>query len=209
MAVPDDQDDERELIMDAAYRCLLASEGVSVAITDILHAAGLSTRAFYRHFASKDSLLLALFRRDCERVTAELTSSIQRRNASPPPRADPELRGDPPSPRFRRGTRAVPDHTGRGPLGDPASGRRGWLLPLGGPAGRRRADPGGSRPSPGPPAPVPASRQPHRDGGPGHRLRLPRPRRVRRHRRLILTGPGHGPGIRGASVGMTVVTTGR
>lgn len=76
MAVPDDQDDERELIMDAAYRCLLASEGVSVAITDILHAAGLSTRAFYRHFASKDSLLLALFRRDCERVTAELTSSI-------------------------------------------------------------------------------------------------------------------------------------
>ncbi len=76
MAVPDDQDDERELIMDAAYRCLLASGGVSVSITDILHAAGLSTRAFYRHFASKDSLLLALFRRDCERVTAELTASI-------------------------------------------------------------------------------------------------------------------------------------
>ncbi|SNQ46240.1 Transcriptional regulator, TetR family [Frankia canadensis] len=75
MAVQIDQGREREQIMNAAYRCLIASEGASVSITDILQAAGLSTRAFYRHFASKDSLLLAMFRRDSERVTAELSAA--------------------------------------------------------------------------------------------------------------------------------------
>ncbi|HVW42944.1 MAG TPA: TetR/AcrR family transcriptional regulator [Amycolatopsis sp.] len=59
---------ERAAVMDAAYRALTASKGASVSVTDILRAAGLSTRAFYRHFESKDELLLALFRRDAERV---------------------------------------------------------------------------------------------------------------------------------------------
>lgn len=71
------QDDEQNMIMDAAYRCLVRSEGTTVSITDILDAAGLSTRAFYRHFASKDSLLLAMWRRDSERVMAELTAAAQ------------------------------------------------------------------------------------------------------------------------------------
>jgi AcrR family transcriptional regulator len=62
-------------IMDAAYRCLASSNGGSVSVTDILRTAGLSTRAFYRHFESKDNLLLAMFRRDSERVLTELQSS--------------------------------------------------------------------------------------------------------------------------------------
>ncbi|MFJ6852427.1 TetR/AcrR family transcriptional regulator [Streptomyces sp. NPDC091271] len=67
---------ERACIIDAAYRVLAASEGASASVGDILAEAGLSTRAFYRHFGSKDDLVLAMFRRDTDRVMAELQSSI-------------------------------------------------------------------------------------------------------------------------------------
>jgi len=68
--------DERMRIIDAADRCLTARDGATVSVTDILAEAGLSTRAFYRHFESKDSLLLALFRRDSERLAAGLDSAV-------------------------------------------------------------------------------------------------------------------------------------
>ncbi|MFI0408127.1 TetR/AcrR family transcriptional regulator [Actinomadura sp. 3N508] len=63
---------ERTRIIEAAYRCLAEAQGAPVSITEILTAAGLSTRAFYRQFESKDALLLAMFRRDGGRVMAEL-----------------------------------------------------------------------------------------------------------------------------------------
>lgn len=63
---------ERERIIKAAYHCLDEAGGGSASVNDILRAAGLSTRAFYRHFDSKDDLLLAMFRRDSERLLAEL-----------------------------------------------------------------------------------------------------------------------------------------
>jgi AcrR family transcriptional regulator len=69
-----DTTSERAKIVAAAYRLLTASDGASVPITDILAAAGLSTRAFYRHFDSKDALLLAMFRSDSDRVLAELNA---------------------------------------------------------------------------------------------------------------------------------------
>jgi AcrR family transcriptional regulator len=49
-------------IINAAYRCLAAAAGAPVSITDILEEAGLPTRAFYRHFESKDALLLSMLR---------------------------------------------------------------------------------------------------------------------------------------------------
>jgi AcrR family transcriptional regulator len=73
---------ERTRILDAASRLL--SAGRSLAVTDVLEGAGLSTRAFYRHFESKDALLLALFRRDSERVNAQLEAAV---DAAPSPRA--------------------------------------------------------------------------------------------------------------------------
>ena len=79
MAAPDPS--ERARIVDAASRLL--SAGRSLAVTDVLDAAGLSTRAFYRHFESKDALLLTLFRRDSERVTARLQAEA---DAAPTPR---------------------------------------------------------------------------------------------------------------------------
>ena len=66
---------ERAKIMEAAYRVLAANEGAAVSIADVLSAAELSTRAFYRHFDSKDGLLLAMFRRDADRVLAELQTA--------------------------------------------------------------------------------------------------------------------------------------
>ncbi|GAA0734554.1 TetR/AcrR family transcriptional regulator [Dactylosporangium roseum] len=65
---------ERSRIIEAAYRCLADSNGGGVSVNGILTAAGLSTRAFYRHFDSKDGLLLAMFRRDSGLVHDELTA---------------------------------------------------------------------------------------------------------------------------------------
>ena len=65
---------ERARIMDAAYRTLVANEGVTLSMTELLTTARLGTRAFYRHFASKDELLLALFRRDAGRLGERLAA---------------------------------------------------------------------------------------------------------------------------------------
>ena len=66
---------ERTRIMDAAYNCLATSNGEGVSVTSILRVAGLGTRAFYRHFDSKDSLLLALFHRDSDALYARLEAA--------------------------------------------------------------------------------------------------------------------------------------
>jgi AcrR family transcriptional regulator len=47
-------------------------------LTEILAECGLSTRSFYRHFSSKDDLLLQLYRRDAERATDRLTTRVDR-----------------------------------------------------------------------------------------------------------------------------------
>jgi AcrR family transcriptional regulator len=75
---------ERARILDAAYAILAANTGGSLSVTEVLDAAGLSTRALYRHFESKDALLLALFRRDAERLNARLEAAVR---AAPTPRA--------------------------------------------------------------------------------------------------------------------------
>ncbi|MEV4136127.1 TetR/AcrR family transcriptional regulator [Dactylosporangium sp. NPDC049742] len=76
---------ERSRIIEAAHRCLVDAGGEGLSVTGVLTAAGLSTRAFYRHFGSKDALLLAMFRRDSDRVHAELTAAAD--SAATPPDA--------------------------------------------------------------------------------------------------------------------------
>lgn len=68
---------ERRLIFDAAYRTLRDQPDGSVTISDILDAAGISTRSFYRHFRSKDELLCAMYRRDAEWAAAGLTTRVE------------------------------------------------------------------------------------------------------------------------------------
>lgn len=52
--------DERKAIIKAAFTCLSEPHAGAVPLAVILARAGLSTRAFYRHFESKDALFLAM-----------------------------------------------------------------------------------------------------------------------------------------------------
>lgn len=55
-------DAERRQLMDAALKVMRRNGFLGASVQDILDLAGLSTRAFYRQFQSKDDLLLAMFR---------------------------------------------------------------------------------------------------------------------------------------------------
>src|SRR5271157_754429 len=59
-------DVERQRLMDAAVEVLRRNGGNEATVADILAEAGLSTRAFYRHFHSKEDVVRALYRRDAE-----------------------------------------------------------------------------------------------------------------------------------------------
>jgi AcrR family transcriptional regulator len=78
-------DVERQLIMDAAVEIMAANGYLDAAVGEVLAHAGVSTRAFYRHFATKDELVLALFRRDAEAVSRMLRKGVDA--ASDPVRA--------------------------------------------------------------------------------------------------------------------------
>jgi AcrR family transcriptional regulator len=80
-----DPDTELELLFDATLKVLRRNDYADVAIADILEEAGLSTRSFYRHFQSKDELLLTLYRRDAEAAADRLRSRV--RKASTPAQA--------------------------------------------------------------------------------------------------------------------------
>jgi AcrR family transcriptional regulator len=69
-------EDERAAIMRAAYIRLTQPDVATVGVNDILESAGLSTRAFYRHFASKDDLLLALLRRESDQLSTRLAAAV-------------------------------------------------------------------------------------------------------------------------------------
>jgi AcrR family transcriptional regulator len=68
--------DERRALIDAGLTVLRrrGSEGCTVA--DVLAEAGLSTRAFYRHFTSKDELVLAIYERDARPTHARLRERL-------------------------------------------------------------------------------------------------------------------------------------
>src|SRR5947199_263952 len=63
-------DTEERALVEAAHRAMRRNGFSGATVADILAEAGLSTRAFYRHFASKDELLLAMYRRDSSAVAA-------------------------------------------------------------------------------------------------------------------------------------------
>lgn len=75
---------ERDRIVEAAYQILAANDGANVSVREILRGAGLSTRAFYRHFQSKDDLLLAMLRDEADAITDRLDAVAA--GADTPPR---------------------------------------------------------------------------------------------------------------------------
>jgi AcrR family transcriptional regulator len=68
--------DEKQRIMRTAYELIQRDGSKETSVHDVLDAAGLSTRAFYRHFRSRDELVLEMYRVDCERVNATLASAV-------------------------------------------------------------------------------------------------------------------------------------
>ena len=63
-----DADTEEQMILDAGMHVMQKNGFADASVADILAEAEVSSRAFYRHCPSKDELLLALFRRDAQRV---------------------------------------------------------------------------------------------------------------------------------------------
>lgn len=64
--------DDRHAIIDAAYGCLSEPHSGPIPVAAILGRAKLSTRAFYRHFSSKDELFLAMLRQEGEELADHL-----------------------------------------------------------------------------------------------------------------------------------------
>ena len=75
-------DAEVRLILDAALVVMRRNSYAAASVADILDEAQLSTRAFYRHFDSKDALLRAMYRRDAESVARQLRTATE---AAPDP----------------------------------------------------------------------------------------------------------------------------
>src|ERR1700677_628475 len=70
-------DAERDLILMAALEVLRRNDGEEATVAGILQEAGLSTRAFYRHFQTKEDVIRALYERDAESFGAHLRRRVE------------------------------------------------------------------------------------------------------------------------------------
>jgi AcrR family transcriptional regulator len=68
--------DEVELLLTAAEAVLARSGYEGLRVDDVLDEAGLSTRAFYRHFRGKSELFLTLFDREAARAGERLRRKV-------------------------------------------------------------------------------------------------------------------------------------
>ncbi len=67
---------EVERILDAALEVICAAEPDSPRVADIIAAAGTSNQAFYRYFAGKDDVILAVMDRGVQRLRSYLTHQM-------------------------------------------------------------------------------------------------------------------------------------
>jgi AcrR family transcriptional regulator len=73
---------EVDLLLGAAEEALADQGYAGLRVDDVLDAAGLSTRAFYRHFQGKSELFLALFDREMTRAQQRLRAKLARARTS-------------------------------------------------------------------------------------------------------------------------------
>ena len=76
-------EDDRGCIIDAAYSCLSQPHSGPIPVAAILQRAGVSTRAFYRHFGSKDELFLALLRQESDALADRLDRIVEESPGGP------------------------------------------------------------------------------------------------------------------------------
>jgi AcrR family transcriptional regulator len=69
-------DAEARALVQAGMAVLRRSTARNLTVADVLDVAGLSTRAFYRHFQSKDELILAVYQYDNHRSIERLRARI-------------------------------------------------------------------------------------------------------------------------------------
>ena len=62
-------------LMDAGL-AVLARDGAAFTVASVLREADMSTRAFYRHFQSKDELVVAVYERDAEETIVRLAKRV-------------------------------------------------------------------------------------------------------------------------------------
>ena len=70
--------DEVRRLIDAAYAVMRETGELDPRVGDVVRAAGLSNQAFYRHFKSKDELLLAVLTDGQHRLLATLRTRMAR-----------------------------------------------------------------------------------------------------------------------------------
>lgn len=75
--------DDRGCIIEAAYSCLSEPHSGAIPVAAILQRAGVSSRAFYRHFESKDGLFLAMLREETDALAQRLDRIADEPNRSP------------------------------------------------------------------------------------------------------------------------------
>src|SRR5215208_2404196 len=76
-------DHDRGCIIEAAYGCLSAPHTGPIPVAAILQRAGVSTRAFYRHFESKDELFLAMLRQESDALAGRLDRIVDEPSGAP------------------------------------------------------------------------------------------------------------------------------
>ena len=76
--------DEVRRLIDAAYAVMRGAGDIDPRVGDVVRTAGLSNQAFYRHFKSKDELLLAVLTDGQHRLLATLQTRIARVDAGAP-----------------------------------------------------------------------------------------------------------------------------
>jgi TetR/AcrR family transcriptional regulator, transcriptional repressor of aconitase len=76
------RDARREQILDAARRCFLRNGFHETSMQDVFAEAGLSSGAFYRYFASKDELIIAIAENNFRDILAALGALAQEGDGS-------------------------------------------------------------------------------------------------------------------------------
>jgi AcrR family transcriptional regulator len=72
------KEDEAELLVKVTRQILLRKDGAGFTLNEVLEEAGLGTRAFYRHFASKDDLTLAVFSEEAVQEAKRLQGRMKK-----------------------------------------------------------------------------------------------------------------------------------
>ena len=68
--------DRREDLLDAASRLITTSGVEAVSMESVADAAGVSRPLVYKHFANRSEILVALFRRESQRVHNEISEEV-------------------------------------------------------------------------------------------------------------------------------------